>query len=152
MPGPNRSNAVRTQQPIYRINWCTPHTAFRQYSSCMVGLDGLEPSTSRLSGARSNHLSYRPFTCWWSLVLIHLGSIPLGLPLVEMKGIEPLTPCLQGRCSPSWATPPWKGCWGNDPQKLNSKSVWRVRRTLVKSVNCLFLNTEDSLRTLPDSP
>ena len=29
--------------------------------------------------------------------------------LVEMKGIEPLTPCLQGRCSPSWATPPFKG-------------------------------------------
>ena len=26
----------------------------------MVGLDGLEPSTSRLSGARSNLLSYRP--------------------------------------------------------------------------------------------
>ena len=26
--------------------------------------------------------------------------------LVEMMGIEPMTPCLQGRCSPSWATPP----------------------------------------------
>ena len=26
--------------------------------------------------------------------------------LVEMKGFEPLTPCLQGRCSPNWATPP----------------------------------------------
>ena len=26
----------------------------------LVGLDGLEPSTSRLSGARSSHLSYRP--------------------------------------------------------------------------------------------
>ena len=26
--------------------------------------------------------------------------------LVEMRGIEPLTPCLQSRCSPSWATPP----------------------------------------------
>ena len=26
----------------------------------MVGIDGLEPSTSRLSGARSNHLSYTP--------------------------------------------------------------------------------------------
>ena len=26
--------------------------------------------------------------------------------MVEMSGIEPLTPCLQGRCSPSWATPP----------------------------------------------
>ena len=32
---------------------------------CLVGLDGLEPSTSRLSGARSNHLSYRPWWRWW---------------------------------------------------------------------------------------
>ena len=27
----------------------------------MVGTNGLEPSTSRLSGVRSNHLSYAPF-------------------------------------------------------------------------------------------
>ena len=26
--------------------------------------------------------------------------------VVEMMGFEPMTPCLQGRCSPSWATPP----------------------------------------------
>ena len=29
----------------------------------MVGLGGLEPPTSPLSGARSNHLSYRPIAC-----------------------------------------------------------------------------------------
>ena len=57
----------------------------------MVGLDGLEPSTSRLSGARSSHLSYRP------LFLGGFGSVHL----VEMMGFEPMTPCLQGRCSPS---------------------------------------------------
>ena len=28
----------------------------------MVGLGGLEPPTSRLSGVRSNHLSYKPMT------------------------------------------------------------------------------------------
>ena len=28
--------------------------------------------------------------------------------LVEMMGFEPMTPCLQGRCSPNWATPPYK--------------------------------------------
>ena len=27
--------------------------------------------------------------------------------LVEISGIEPLTPCLQSRCSPSWAIPPY---------------------------------------------
>ena len=48
----------------------------------MVGTNGLEPSTSRLSGVRSNHLSYAP-------------------SLVEMRRIELLTPCLQSRCSPS---------------------------------------------------
>ena len=31
-----------------------------QVLSSLVGLDGLEPSTSRLSGARSNQLSYKP--------------------------------------------------------------------------------------------
>ena len=72
----------------------------------LVGLDGLEPSTSRLSGARSSHLSYKPeFT--HRLWFVHLFARLLWL--VEMKGIEPLTPCLQGRCSPSWATPPFKG-------------------------------------------
>ena len=36
--------------------------ALRSQLCRVVGLDGFEPSTSRLSGARSNHLSYRP---WW---------------------------------------------------------------------------------------
>ena len=94
----------------------------------LVGLDGLEPSTSRLSGARSNHLSYRPFFTHGYAVLSIFPlcfSFPFPLSeewrvkseevnlwlakdLVEMKGIEPLTPCLQGRCSPSWATPPYR--------------------------------------------
>ena len=33
---------------------------FLQPYGCVVGLGGLEPPTSRLSGARSNHLSYKP--------------------------------------------------------------------------------------------
>ena len=33
---------------------------FQQKEKEMVGTNGLEPSTSRLSGVRSNHLSYAP--------------------------------------------------------------------------------------------
>ena len=33
---------------------------FQQKEKEMVGTNGLEPSTSRLSGVRSNRLSYRP--------------------------------------------------------------------------------------------
>ena len=32
------------------------------YQAGMVGLGGLEPPTSPLSGVRSNHLSYRPIS------------------------------------------------------------------------------------------
>ena len=53
----------------------------------VVGLGRLELPTSPLSGVRSNHLSYRP-KC-------------LDSTVVEPVGIEPTTPCLQSRCSPS---------------------------------------------------
>ena len=71
--------------------------------SLLVGLSGLEPPTSRLSGVRSNRLSYKPISwirggCPAPCTLILSGS---SLPLVEMNGIEPMTPCLQSRCSPS---------------------------------------------------
>jgi hypothetical protein len=32
--------------------------------SSLVGLSGLEPPTSRLSGVRSNRLSYKPILVW----------------------------------------------------------------------------------------
>ena len=109
----------------------------------LVGLDGLEPSTSRLSGARSSHLSYRPVSLRLFSSLHHAdfvcrslsqlfqtvrrdsepstrlrrvigvlstiqlqqfsphGARTVTRKLVEMKGFEPLTPCLQGRCSPN---------------------------------------------------
>ena len=57
----------------------------------LVGPSGLEPPTSCLSGTRSNLLSYDPM---W-LVSDRVTW------MVEMMGFEPMTPCLQGRCSPS---------------------------------------------------
>ena len=63
----------------------------------LVGTSGLEPPTSRLSGVRSNHLSYAP-------IMLYITALKLFVflrPLVEMRRIELLTPCLQSRCSPS---------------------------------------------------
>ena len=63
-----------------------------------------------------------------------LSVVPRSFPswfrwfhrLVEMMGFEPMTPCLQGRCSPSWATPPYHGLSFSkiisDLRKLNNKS------------------------------
>ena len=44
----------------------------------LVGLGGLEPPTSPLSGVRSSHLSYRP-------------GLACYAKLVELVGIEPAT-------------------------------------------------------------
>ena len=47
---------------------------FRRSFDRLVGSSGLEPPTSRLSGARSNHLSYEP-----TLVSVYLvSSSPIG--------------------------------------------------------------------------
>ena len=109
----------------------------------MVGLTRLELVTSRLSGVRSNQLSYKPIfeifrfhpdlphavfpepseqvprsreSSYASTSASISGSeLPpisasfvraFGKSCVEMKRFELSTPCLQGRCSPNWATPP----------------------------------------------
>ena len=106
VPGPNQPEFARTHHPIHQAYcaigvWSISFSLYVPECGCrhcrLVGLDGLEPSTSRLSGARSSHLSYRPLSA---------SGVKVLVILVEMMGIEPMTPCLQGRCSPSWATPP----------------------------------------------
>ena len=84
---------------LFQEQKLTDNSLSINFHSWLVGTSGLEPPTSRLSGVRSNHLSYAPNTF-----------------LVEMRRIELLTPCLQSRCSPSWATPPTSAV----PSKLNN--------------------------------
>ena len=67
---------------FFRILYSFQCAFLQRLPPLMVGSSGLEPPTSRLSGARSNHLSYEPI-------------------LVEMRRIELLTSCVQGRRSPS---------------------------------------------------
>ena len=59
----------------------------------VVGLDGLEPSTSRLSGARSNHLSYRPLSRWY----IRSFHLLVGLPTGGDDGNRTHDPLLAGQ-------------------------------------------------------
>ena len=79
----------------------------------LVGVLGVEPRTSSLSGTRSNQLSYTPAgSTRWQVVgcrpcgaLEPPGRYPVTQPfdirlyLVEPKGLEPSTSCLQSRCS-----------------------------------------------------
>ena len=49
-------------------------------------------------------------TCQWatSSAWSFGHNVVDSLSTVEIKGFEPLTPCLQGRCSPNWAIPPYR--------------------------------------------
>lgn len=50
----------------------------------MVGRGGVEPPTSRLSGVRSNHLSYRPVVCSASSAGVDIRR--LGFPRISSGG------------------------------------------------------------------
>ena len=93
-----------------------------------MGLSGLEPPTSRLSGVRSNHLSYKPilagrfhdpFVVFW--------IIPYP---VENTRFELVTSCLQGRRSPNWANPPWIRQPSIFPGRLQPSIVDRISLNL----------------------
>ena len=125
----------------------------------LVGPSGLEPPTSCLSGTRSNHLSYEPIFKHLFLRIVlsddlckrydcfaSYDSTPWRLNsyefLVEMMGFEPMTPCLQGRCSPSWATPPYVASQMNCALHMNSlrdelASPWSIAAQYLGF--CLFL-------------
>jgi hypothetical protein len=52
-----------------------PSLSQLSYIPICLGLGGIEPPTSRLSGARSNHLSYKPNACCSGLPRSHLSAI-----------------------------------------------------------------------------
>ena len=89
----------------------------------MVGLNGLEPSTSRLSGVRSNQLSYRPIkmervmrieltTSAWKAEVLPLNYtrmykvlLLLSLAIKKMAGLagfEPTHVAVKVRCLTAW--------------------------------------------------
>ena len=49
-------NEIRTRDPLLARQVLSQLS----YAPILMGLNGLEPSTSRLSGVRSNQLSYKP--------------------------------------------------------------------------------------------
>ena len=92
------------------------------YQACALTFWAMSPCYLHISGT---HL--------WSSVLFLLNfTFRFFQPMVEMKGFEPLTPCLQGRCSPNWATPP-NGIF-NSPWKSNNNNF-----ELCSSSSVLFL-------------
>ena len=64
--------------------------------------------------------------------------------MVELKGIEPSTSCLQGRHSPSWVTA---------PKKIKSGSIRPTLRTAIRCCSNLYFRGESNLSNawLPSS-
>ena len=69
-----------------------------RYRITMVGVPGIEPGTSSLSGMRSNQLSYTPDTVPF-LFRPAPPRLYLSMKMVEATGVEPVTSCLQSTCS-----------------------------------------------------
>src|SRR6266478_508282 len=91
-----------------------------------MGLSGVEPLTSRLSGVRSNHLSYRPGNDFPNLVVCGATrySASLAKSAPKTRSYQPVIPPLPIRCAAplvaAWLGmaqgPPATLLWGGDAE------------------------------------
>ena len=80
---PNLRQSLKFEKPLsgFRLS-CASRTVLFLFQEAerfhipfpLVGSSGLEPPTSRLSGVRSNHLSYEPISGYHRLSVISLSS------------------------------------------------------------------------------
>ena len=78
-----------------------PRSRPSSYAVCVC-----QPSGSKLPAVCLPHPAQSLWITWIfdvfsSSICGFQGTVPGGLPPMEMRGFEPLTPCLQGRCSPN---------------------------------------------------
>ena len=71
-----------------------------------MGLNGLEPSTSRLSGVRSNQLSYRPIKRVTRIELATTAWKAVVLPLNYTRILSLLNGAGQNRTADTWSFNP----------------------------------------------
>ena len=110
----------------------------------LVGLDGLEPSTSRLSGARSSHLSYRPV-----FLRLFSSSISQGFTLDGGdEGIRTLDPLLAGQVLSQLSYTP-KGIF---QQSLEIEQQLMLSNFVLRRLFCFFVSYEKSYFNSSCSP
>ena len=113
----------------------TLYVLFCRHTFTLMGLSGLEPPTSRLSGVRSNQLSYKPVLIWQPPTFPHrfqcsiIGRISLNHRVRDENGCVPYAhhhqKCLFNFCCSS-------------ARALPSLSV--ILRITSRSVRLLYVN------------
>ena len=101
VPIPNGDGGIRTLDPLLarqvlsQLSYTPMGFLFIYLGFYPMGLSGLEPPTSRLSGVRSNQLSYKPFSFWQPPALPHrlqcstIGRLWLNLRVRDGYGCFP---------------------------------------------------------------